>query len=42
VGAILGFGPSVGGMLGSPVGAVLEPVEGLGDISGHRNVNFLV
>jgi hypothetical protein len=42
VGAILGFGPSVGGMLGSPTGVVLESVKGLGDISGHGNVNCVV
>jgi hypothetical protein len=40
VGAILGFGPSVGGMLGSPEGVVLEPVEGLVDISRHGHIRF--
>jgi hypothetical protein len=38
----VGFGPSVGGMLGSPTGVVLESVKGLGDISGHGNVNCVV
>jgi hypothetical protein len=42
VGAVLGFGPSLGGMLGSPTGVVLEPVKGLGDIYGHGNVNCVV
>jgi hypothetical protein len=42
VGAALGFGPSVGGMLGLPTGVVLESVKGLGDISRHGNVNCVV
>jgi hypothetical protein len=39
VGAVLGFGPSVRGMLGPPKCVGLEPVEGLVDISRHGNVN---
>jgi hypothetical protein len=42
VGAVLGFGPSMGGILGSTKGVVLEPVEVLCDISGHGNVNCFV
>jgi hypothetical protein len=42
VGAVLAFGPSMGGILGSPEGVVLEPVESLGDISGHGNVDGFV
>jgi hypothetical protein len=42
VGAVLGFGPSVGGMLGSPEGVVLEPVEGLHDMSEQGNFNCFV
>jgi hypothetical protein len=38
----VGCGPSVGGMLGSPTGVVLEPVKGISDIAGHGNVNCVV
>jgi hypothetical protein len=39
VGNLLRFGPSVGGMPGSPKGVMLESVEGLGDIPWHGDVN---
>jgi hypothetical protein len=42
VGSIMGFGPSMGGMLVFTEGVVLEPVEGLVDISWHGNVNGFV
>jgi hypothetical protein len=37
-----GLVQSWGGVLGSPTGVVLEYIKGLGDISGHGDVNCVV